>query len=37
MQLLPQEHHVAYFANCRFCYFANGLTVNFMKTFCVTF
>jgi len=34
MQLLPQEHHVAYFANCHFCYFANGLTVNSMKTMC---
>ena len=28
MQLLPQERHAAYFANCHFCYFANGLIVN---------
>jgi len=28
MQLLSQECHAACFANCHFCYFANGLIVN---------
>jgi len=31
MRLVPQEHHVACFANCHFCYFANGLIVIFVQ------
>jgi len=27
---------LAYFASCHFFYFANGLTVNSMKTLCAT-